>query len=86
MLSKGGVFLSVSSEDPLQRKHLFLIILKYKIPGALSPGVKLRYNLNCKRVRLLIAASRGWIPGRGKTYLFFTTSRPVLGCTPPPIQ
>jgi hypothetical protein len=28
--------------------------------------------------------SRGWIPGRGKMFLFSTTSRPVLGPTQPP--
>jgi hypothetical protein len=30
--------------------------------------------------------SRGWIPGRDKTFLFSITSRPVLGPTQPPIQ
>jgi hypothetical protein len=40
VLGKGGVFLSVSSEDPMPREHLFLIIINYKIPGALSPGIK----------------------------------------------
>jgi hypothetical protein len=30
--------------------------------------------------------SRGWIPGRGKMFLFSTTSRAVLGATQPPIQ
>jgi hypothetical protein len=29
---------------------------------------------------------RGWIPGRGKIFLFSTASRPVLGPTQPPIQ
>jgi hypothetical protein len=39
----GGVFLSVRSENPLPREHLSLNnnkIIKYKITGALSPGVK----------------------------------------------
>jgi hypothetical protein len=40
LLVKGGAFLSVSSDDSLPREHLLLIIIKYKIPGALSPGVK----------------------------------------------
>jgi hypothetical protein len=40
LLGKGGVFLSVSSVGPLPWEHLFLIIIKYKIPGTLSPGVK----------------------------------------------
>jgi hypothetical protein len=40
LLGKGDVFLSVSSEDPLPREHIFLVIIEYKIPGALSPGVK----------------------------------------------
>jgi hypothetical protein len=40
LLGKGGVFFSVSSEDPPPQEHLFLIIIKYKIPGALSPEVK----------------------------------------------
>jgi hypothetical protein len=30
--------------------------------------------------------SRGWIPGRGKMFLFFTTFRPVLGPTQPLIE
>jgi hypothetical protein len=61
-------------------------------PGWNGWGVKLRYNRYSYHsyVRGVSAGyrldSRGWIPRRGKMFLFSTKSRPVLGPTPPPIQ
>jgi hypothetical protein len=123
LLDKGGVFLSVSSEDPLARDHLFLIIIKYEMLGAsgseaeIQPELhkgevvknrhawinqlktEIKWKINVKWGTLLSyhscvrgvstgygQDSRVWIPGRGKMFLFSTTSRPVLGHTPPPIQ
>jgi hypothetical protein len=39
-------------------------------------GISMGYGLD----------SQGWIPGRGKMFLFSTMSRAVLGPTQPPIQ
>jgi hypothetical protein len=38
LLGSGGVFFGISSKDPLPREHLFLIIIKYNIPGVKRPG------------------------------------------------
>jgi hypothetical protein len=45
LLGKGGVFLLVSSEDPLPWEHLFLIIIKYKIPGVLGREAEIQLEL-----------------------------------------